>query len=32
MMARATPQPNEVEVIRARVIARQRMIERRHGD
>jgi hypothetical protein len=30
MMARAMPQPNEVEIIRARMIARQRMVERGH--
>ena len=32
MMARAMPQPTEIEIIRARMLARQRMMERRHGD
>ena len=30
MMARAMPQPTEIEVIRARMLVRQRMMERRY--
>jgi hypothetical protein len=30
VIARAMPEPNEVEVIRARMIARQRVVEREH--
>jgi hypothetical protein len=30
MMARAMPQPSEVEIIRARMVARQRIVERGH--
>ena len=30
MIARAMPEPNEIEVIRARMIARQRVVEREH--
>jgi hypothetical protein len=31
-IACAMPQPTEVEIIRARMLARQRMMERRHGN
>lgn len=30
MIARAMPEPHEIEVIRARMIARQRVSERKH--
>jgi len=30
LIARAMPQPNDIEIIRARIIARQRMVERGH--
>ena len=32
LIARALPRPSEIEIIKARMAARQRMMERRYGD